>query len=584
MAEHRYEKYRGLRALLLTRVSTAEQAKRYSHAAQERVVKEKLINPLGLQLVDTINDTYSGLEYRYRQTLGDILRMAEEQQFDVLVMDVLDRGLGRRALVRELYQMQLKELGIPILTTDPEDHEDDDSLVGQVMRFFRGYKAEEEVADTVRRTQNGKMEKALGNPEQGIPQQLIGTGFRRYGYEFTRNEKGRQSGFKLKLDIVYVEADGTEWTEVKVVVFIFESAANGISTHQIALLLNEKGIPSPAVTKGRRYIGMREYPMWQNNTIGKMIKDSVYYGEFRQNRTALVGRVPGHKAPVRRKTSEDEQIVIPVPAIVTKELFERANRRVAQNKQLATRNNQYSKESLLRGGFAKCAYCGCSLRVFPQMYTYASGEEVVYFYYNCTKPILKDGKCSGCSIPVDTLDDATTEYIFEKIRDPSEIDNTIAQLLADNPIVKQRERNQKNLTEIRTRQTNLRNNFNQLMQEGNVDKGTRDYFTVQLQFLAKEEQDAQRELNDENAFQKKYYKLQERIAAFHLQCETWRKQLDDPEFTPAFAFKREALLFFGISVTVRRIGEKPRHDFHTDPCQIVELLLERRVQPGQAPS
>ena len=140
--QNNLEKYRGKRALILTRVSTPRQEEKYSHAAQERQVREKLIVPLGLRIVDEkrhiIHDTYSGLEYRYRKALEDILEMAERQEFDVLCMDVLDRGLGRRALARELFRMQLKELGISILTTQESDHADDDSLEGQIMRFLKG--------------------------------------------------------------------------------------------------------------------------------------------------------------------------------------------------------------------------------------------------------------------------------------------------------------------------------------------------------------------------------------------------------------------------------------------------------------
>ncbi|HEX6107966.1 MAG TPA: hypothetical protein VFZ02_01040 [Ktedonobacteraceae bacterium] len=55
------------------------------------------------------------------------------------------------------------------MTTQESDHADDDSLEGQIMRFFKGYKAEEEVNDFVRRTRDGKREKALGNEEKGIP-------------------------------------------------------------------------------------------------------------------------------------------------------------------------------------------------------------------------------------------------------------------------------------------------------------------------------------------------------------------------------------------------------------------------------
>src|SRR6266568_5465002 len=179
------EDYQGLRAVLLTRVSTPQQEEMYSHTWQEMQIREKLIEPLGLRLNEErhiIRDTYSGLEYRDREALDKILVMAERGEFDVLCMEVLDRGLGRKALAREIYRMQLRELGVRILTTDPSDHADDDSLEGLVMRFMRGYKAEEEVKDFVRRSRGGKRAKATGNKEKGIPPRIVGTGQRIYGY------------------------------------------------------------------------------------------------------------------------------------------------------------------------------------------------------------------------------------------------------------------------------------------------------------------------------------------------------------------------------------------------------------------
>ena len=136
--------------------------------------------------------------------------------------------------------MQLRELGIRILTTEPSDHADDDSLEGQIMRFIKGYKAEEEINDLVRRTKNGKREKALGNENKGIPGQIVGTGGRLYGYEFVYNEKGIRVSYRLKLNVVHLNVDGTEWTEVQVVIYIYESAASGVSVHSICKFLNAK--------------------------------------------------------------------------------------------------------------------------------------------------------------------------------------------------------------------------------------------------------------------------------------------------------------------------------------------------------
>src|SRR5262249_40953748 len=144
----------------------------------------------------------------------------------------------------------------------------------------KGLKAEEEVLDTVRRSRNGRIQKALGNPEEGIPPQVVGSGPPHYGYKYIRDNKGTVIGYELNYDVIHKEPDGTEWTEVKVVRFIFESAANGVSLNQIAAILNEKGIPTQYASAGKRRKGMKEDPYWQRARLGDMLKETVYYGEY----------------------------------------------------------------------------------------------------------------------------------------------------------------------------------------------------------------------------------------------------------------------------------------------------------------
>jgi hypothetical protein len=568
-------KYRGMRGLLLTRVSTEEQAKKYSHDAQERKIRQLLIEPLGIRIMDEerhiVHDTYTGLEYRYRQALEDILEMAERGEFDVLCMDVLDRGLGRKALARELYRMQLLELGVRILTTDPSDHADDDSLEGQIIRFHKGIKAEEEIKDLVRRTSDGRRQKALGNSEKGIPGKLVGNSTRLYGYRFIVDEHGDRIGLELNVSVVHVEADGTEWTEVSVVRFIFELAADGVSTYQICRILNQKGIPSPFVTKGMRHKKVTEPPTWQPQVIGRMVKNTAYYGEYRQFRTAPSDRNPGRKT-ARRKTTLDEQIVVRIPAIVTKELFEKAQRRIAQNKQLATRNNHTSKDCLLRGGFAKCGYCGTTLQVYRKTDTRKNGQQVSYFSYNCSRPYNSVDLCKGCSIAVDTLDAAAWEKAVEIIRDPTEVDNKIADILKKNSAAQQRQRALKTLNAILKDEETYRRNLAAEMKKRKLSERTIAYLQAELAALEQQEQEARKNLADEQTMQQKQEKLQCRIAEFHQQCQEWRGKIDDPEFIPTFIFQRDAILFFGITATVWKVDHKPRYLFFTDPPEIVELL------------
>lgn len=128
--------YRGKRALMLLRVSTPGQEEKYGLPSQEKEVREKLIEPLQLRLDElqhVIRDTYTGLEFKERPALTRILNMAQRHEFDLLVMDVLDR-LGRRGIEREIYRLQLRENGVRILTTDPSDYADDDTMVGELVQ------------------------------------------------------------------------------------------------------------------------------------------------------------------------------------------------------------------------------------------------------------------------------------------------------------------------------------------------------------------------------------------------------------------------------------------------------------------
>ena len=562
-----HEQYRGLRSLIHTRVSTGPQAKKFSPAAQERNVGRDITRPLMQQVIDVIHDTYSGLEYQYREVLDRILHMAEQEKFDCLCMDTLDRGLGRKAIERELYWRQLRDLGIHILTTEPSDHSDDESFTGMTARLQKGLKAEEEVLDTVRRTTNGRIQKALGHPEVKVTPIVVGNGHRCYGYKFVRNDKGTIIGYELNYDVIHKEPDGTEWTEVKVVRFIFESAADGVSCRKIAEILNEKGIPTPYMSAGIRRKGSKEEPVWQRQVISDKIKDTIYYGEYRYGRT-VSERVPGRKRPIQKPVPPEEHIIVPVPKIVIKELWEKANRRVPMNKPIAPRNNKYSMHCLLRGGFVRCAYCGQALHPHPK-----SGKYSLRFYYECSLPNLKEGRCPGCCIAVEQLDNAVKEYVNKLLHNPSEVDKEIKKLLAKNPIDKRRQETIEQLNKIMSEQKALRANLSKEMRKEDLSEETVAVLGKDLRELEQQERDARKVLAVQEQGQQKRDELAHRITEFHQQCQEWKEKLDTPEFTPDLHFYREAVIFLGIHVKVWRIYDRePNYEIRTKPPEIVELL------------
>ncbi|HVB25729.1 MAG TPA: recombinase family protein [Ktedonobacteraceae bacterium] len=564
--------YRGQRALMLLRVSSPEQEKGFGWPAQEKEIRNKLLTPLGLTLDEQrhiIRDTYTGLEFRERPALNRILEMAQKHEFDILVTDVLDR-LGRKGLARELYRMQLKELGVRILTTDPNDHADDDSLVGEMIRLIKGYQAEEELNNIRRRTMNGKRVKIEGNKDKGIAPVIGGNGHRYYGYKYILDERGKRIGISLNVDVIKVDEDGTEWTEVRVITYMFETAASGVTLRQIAKYLNEKGIPPPYAAKSVTSKNMRHAPAWQASAVSRLVRNSVYYGDARFYKKRCLGKVGGKK-DAREITSEKEQVVVPVPAIVTKELAEKACKMAQRNKRFASRNNSTPEEFLLRGGLAKCGYCGGSLRTQPHHSARKDGSVRDYTLYVCGLQGLLD-ICKGCSILTPVLDNAAWEHAVEIIRDPAQVDAKVAAYKVEDPTAERRKNIKKKLAQIRQEQDNMEENLATLMRKGKLNSRTEERLTENLNQLAEQEQGYLTELARDEDTHVKWQKVQEKLDELHQICTDMREKLNDPTYTPSYQTKRDMLVFLGIEAIVWKKERDPKFEVYCTPPDIVSLL------------
>lgn len=108
-----------------------------------------------------------------------------------------------------------------------------------------------------------------------------------------------------------------------------------------------------------------------------------------------------------------------------------------------------------------------------------------YIEYTCQRSCNTLNRCEGCSIPSYVLDEASWEKAVEIIRDPSEVDHRVKQLTGGDPTIDHRKKTRNSLADIRKRQTALRNNLNDLMQQEKLDKGTKEFFSGQLLLLAK---------------------------------------------------------------------------------------------------
>lgn len=567
-----YEKYRGLRALLLTRVSTPDQ----SHEAQERVIREKLIKPLGLLLDEkrcVIHDTYTGLEYRYRAALDEILRMAERREFDLLCLDVLDRGLGRKGVSREVFRGQLRELGIHILTTEQSDHSDDDSLEGQLMRLLKGYKAEEEVNDFVRRTQNAKRHKALGDPEKGIPPKVIGNGSRPYGYKYVCNSKGKREALEPNYDVVWVDSKGVEWTEVRVVVFMFRCARRRIPLRQICLRLNKIGIPTPCISTNRKYASkgvISEELLWQVSVISRMLKSTLYSGRMVVNGHHTM-KIPGMKSRRRIKNPPEEQIIVPVVPLISAELQQEVIQNLARNQKFSTRNNKQQVLVLLRSGLAKCGYCGRTATQRRQTWKLKEGEQE-HTYYLCTAKSTGTHKCLGCHINAKTVDDAAWKKVLEIICDPSIADKALEEKKSKDPTASRRKQIKKELADLQTERESLQSDLLRMIRERKLDRNTEGVLTNRLKEIERSEYQYNSELVDDEKIHREWEAAQRELDRLHKKCAGMREKLNDPTYEPDYKEKRDLIEFFGITAIIWGEDHKPKFKIQAKFSNIVLQL------------
>jgi len=382
------------------------------------------------------------------------------------------------------------------------------------------------------------------------------------------NEKGQRIGQELNHTVIYVDATGEEWTEVKVIVFIFESAASGITAHKIARLLNEKGIPTPYVTIGvkdtRKKKRENEPLIWQASSVIQKLHQSDYWGERREFKTRSLGKIPGKKSYRKQNTSEDEQIIVAVPAIVTKELAMKALENVTtRNKQNSSRRNSNAEDTLLRSGYCLCGQCQ---RVMTVRRDKRRGNVACYVCPNVR------ARCKGRSIRASEVDAEAWEEAVHIIRDPSEVDEKVQVLLKELEQAKNQKNVKNELATIRKAQKNYRKELDTLIKEGKIDKGTRDYLTGELSLLAKQEEELLTKQDTEAKVQALYESVQEKLLLFHTRCGEWREKLDDSKFIPPYQFQRDAIEFFGIRAIVYAVGSTPPFETEIDPPSIMNII------------
>lgn len=198
----------------------------------------------------------------------------------------------------------------------------EDRAMEQFVRMALAFVAEMEREKIQERTMTGRT-----NAVKNGNLKAVSTHKLRYGWQWADAEK-------TTIILNDAEADMVRW--------MAEQYAGGVGSITIRQILNDRGIPSPSGGQ------------WRECTIMRILGDRRITGTGIQ--------AFRHKA--KRYKLHHDTIDMPdgiYPAIISVELFEKIERRMAINKAAASRASKNPEEFLLRAGYVRCSICGYSM-------------------------------------------------------------------------------------------------------------------------------------------------------------------------------------------------------------------------------
>src|SRR5580692_5418136 len=445
------------------------------------------------------DEGYSGA-ILVRPGLETLRDLAAEGQIVTALVYSPDR-LSRKYAYQVLLSEELSRCGVELIFLKaPAGATPEDQLLVQ----FQGMIAEYERAQIAERCRRGKKHMA----QRGGVNVLSGAPF---GYRYVRKSDTSAAFYEVRED------------EAKVVRMVFEIyTQQGLSINAIARLLNERQIAT-RTGKGR----------WERSTVWGMLRNPAYrgtacYGKTEQRprqrvtrplrqRKALPSRdVGGHERP------RAEWIEVPVPALVSEEMFTLAQEQLEKNKRHSPRR---TIEPTLLQGILVCEQCGYGLY---RTSTHTTAHKLNY--YRC---IGSDGYrrlngpvCRNRPIRQDYLDQFVWSEVIRLLEDPglvqTEIDRRRETARSADPLRKREE-------DLRREQARVETSGERLVtayQEGLV---TLAQLRLRMPALQKQTQAVESELQSLQMAavdQAKYLKLAESLAGFRSKLRVRAEALD----------------------------------------------------------
>jgi len=488
-------------AAIYARVSSDRQKENHTIASQTAALKAYAqANGYSVPPEWVFEDEgYSGA-LMLRPGLEALRDLAAAGQIAAALVHSPDR-LSRKYAYQVLLIEELSRCGVEVIFLQaPAGRTAEDQLLQQ----FQGMIAEYERAQIVERCRRGRRHKA----QQGMVSVLTGAP---YGYRYVR---------KSETAAAYYEVHDAE---AKVVRWVFETyTQRGLSLHAIARSLNERQIPTHS---GKT--------CWERSTVWGMLRNPAYqgkacYGKTESRPRQRLTRRLRQRATLPSRDSANRQrpraewIEIPVPALVSEEVFALAQEQLQQNKLHASRR---TIEPTLLQGMLVCQQCGYAFYRVSQR----TSQQKIY-YYRCPGADryrrLQRAVCDNRPVRQEVLDKVVWNEILRLLEDPSliqsEIDRRREMARNADPLRKLDE-------ELRREHARVEKNIERLLTAYQEELVTLPQLRQRMPQLRKQAQAIKSELQSlEMAAldDSKYIQLAESLAGFRIKLRTRAETLD----------------------------------------------------------
>jgi site-specific DNA recombinase len=384
---------------LYARVSTSQQQHEGTIESQRRLLKQH-IQHHGWSLLpehEYIDDGISGARLD-RPALDHLRDAARRGEFDAVVILSPDR-LARNYAHQWLLIEEFEKLHTPLIFLQ---NPFGDSPQGKLLTQMQGMIAEYERAQIAERTRRGRLEKARHG-------EFMPWAYTCYGYRYLPKRHGCAP--QVMIDPV----------EATVVRDIYRALVEEqLSCRQITKRLNAAKTPTPT----------GQNAVWQHATVRNILANRIYTGQARytyrqpvlpQSRQKEEHRLRSLKTG-RSYRAESEWVWSDAPAIISVELFDKAQLQLQRNAASARKMYRPTSRRYLLRTLVQCGECGLRMVCIRQR---SGSKKYEYLYYACKgySPLSvgRTTKCHAKLVRADRLDTLVWHALEQLLYQPSVI-------------------------------------------------------------------------------------------------------------------------------------------------------------------